>query len=107
MLRNYLSLIISALIFSIIQYLEYKKYSKKNKKYNLLNLSNFGIFILIYILTTIVIFLLIEGKNINKVQKNIELKEINIKDNLEIDTNILKKIPDNINTGFTPYSENT
>lgn len=105
MLYNYLSFIITILIFTTIQYFEYKKYNKKNIKYNFINLSNFGIFILIYILTTIIVFLIFEGKNVKSIKKKIDIGD-NIKDNLEIDSNVLKKIPDNINIGFTPYTEN-
>ena len=40
-----------------------------------------------------------DNKNIIKTQKNIVKK-------IEINTDLLKKIPDNINIGFTPFDDN-
>tara|TARA_B100001142_G_scaffold310281_1_gene343606 strand:- start:171 stop:479 length:309 start_codon:yes stop_codon:yes gene_type:complete len=97
----YISILITLIIFIVIQFNEYKSSELKKKKYNLFNLTNIVLIFFIYILSTIILFFIFE----NKTTLNIEKKVINnIDKNIEINPAILRKIPDNIYTGFTPYS---
>ena len=96
----YISIIITILIFILIQLNEYKNSKLKHKRYTLFNLTNFFLLFFIYILSTIILFLICENKDYTNVIKN---PVINKK--IEIDKNLLRKIPDSIYTGFTPYAE--
>lgn len=87
------SLIATTLIFAAIQYTEYKK---DEKRYNAYTLTNFITFLIIYIIATILFYLLLaSGMNNTKMQKGGEYTYI--------DPSTLKKIPDTVYTGFTPY----
>ncbi len=89
------SLIATILIFVAIQYTEYKK---DEKTYNAYTLTNFMIFLIIYIIATILFYLLLaSGIGNVKMQKGGEYTYI--------DPATLKKIPDMVYTGFTPYDE--
>lgn len=91
------SFIISIIIFLAIQYNEYEK----NKgKYNIYSLSNIGTFLIIFIILTIILYM-----TSNNYIFETTSKEINSGHNI-IDPNMLKKIPEPIYTGFTPYHQN-
>lgn len=93
------SFISSVLVFAAIQYNE----SRKNPKdYQIYTLSNLTTFALIYLMLTILFYFMfsqISGES--KVQKG----GTNISSSATIDPMILKKIPDHIYTGFTPYDD--
>lgn len=90
------SLAATILIFGAIQYNEYMKSNKDNYAYNLYTLTNFITFLIMYMIATILFyFLLGTEQGIKKLQKGGEYTYI--------DPAILKKIPDNMYTGFTPY----
>ena len=75
-----------------------------NKKYNLLNITNFVVILIIYILTSIILFYLFETNSVNEIDVKSKIhKDTFVEKNTEINTDFLKKIPDNINIGFTPY----
>lgn len=99
----YLSLLITIIIFIIIQFNEYKVTTLNKKKYNLFNITNIALIFFIYILSTIILFFIFENKSVINIKNNIIDK---VDKNFEINTNILRKIPDNIYIGFTPYSDN-
>jgi hypothetical protein len=87
------SLIATTFIFLAIQYTEYQKDAKR---YNAYTLTNFMTFVIIYIIATILFYLLLaSGLNNVKMQKGGEYTYI--------DPSTLKKIPDAVYTGFTPY----
>jgi len=91
------SLITSIVFFVAIQFNEYKK---NPKDYNLYTLANFTIFAIIFLMTTIIFYLMFSQVVLTeKVQKG----GTNISSSATIDPTILKKIPDSIYTGFTPY----
>ena len=96
---NYLIIITTIFIFLVLQYNEFQKLKKKKEKYTIFNITNIFILFIIYILLSIIYFLFFDNKNIIKTQKNIVKK-------IEINTDLLKKIPDNINIGFTPFDDN-
>ena len=81
------SLIISIIIFAIIQYIENDKYSKQGKTYNPFTIINLIIFVILYVLLSIVFFYVLSDQNIFS-------SEIDTNNN--IDPLILKKIPDNL-----------
>lgn len=96
----YISLVISIIIFIIIQINEYKNSKVNKKKYTFLNLNNLVLLFFIYILSTIIVFLIYNNESDikNKIKNNNTINEKNI-----VNTDLLKKIPDTIYTGFTPY----
>ena len=90
------SLVATAFIFGAIQYSEYTKYKKDNYSYNLYTLTNLMTFLLMYMISTILFyFLLGVEQGTKKLQKGGEYTYI--------DPATLKKIPDSMYTGFTPY----
>ena len=93
------SLLVAITIFIIIQYNEYKK---EPEQYNVYSLSNFGTFFVIYLILTIISYFIfeIDYKCLNKIQPQKIGGGI---ENTVIDPGMLKRIPDNIYTGFSPY----
>ena len=99
------SLIITLIIFTVIQFIEKQKYEQNNLEYDLFTLNNLLILVILYIIITIIFFFISTGSsnNLNKLQKGGDGDLI--KDN--IDFNILHKVPDNINVGIDPgYDSN-
>ncbi len=94
------------IIFSIIQYIEYQKYKNDGKIYDLFALNNFIILFIIYILCNIICYFIFSDDNyllsIIETKENVNKLDI-IDSNNNIDPLILKKIPDNFNTGFEPF----
>lgn len=87
------SLLLSLIIFFIIQYNEY---TNKKNKYNIYTIANIATFIMIFMLTTIVFYMLFENNNI------INNDVLKVNNDTYVDTNSLKKISENIYTGFNP-----
>lgn len=100
------SFAIAIILFSIIQYIEYDKNKKINKKYEIFTIINGIIFVIIYILSTILCYyVLSDDYNVfNSNEKTINNDIIDTNNN--IDPLILKKISDNFNIGFEPFDEN-
>lgn len=100
------SLIVTLIIFVAIQYKEYQQTTDK-KDYNLITFSNIGILIVIYLIFTIMFYMLfgIDYNCLNKIEKpKSQLKGGNIDDyNIPIDPVMLRRIPDQMYTGFDPY----
>jgi|694.fasta_scaffold00446_62 hypothetical protein len=87
------SLFATTVIFAAIQYSEYKK---DEYHYTVYTLTNFITFLIMYMISTIAFYLLLGTEQGNtKLQKGGEYTYI--------DPATLKKIPDNMYTGFTPY----
>tara|TARA_B110000858_G_C17770883_1_gene459535 strand:- start:1224 stop:1466 length:243 start_codon:yes stop_codon:yes gene_type:complete len=78
---------------------EYKNSKKNNKKYEF-SINNILYFIMSYILLTIIFFFIFEKKFIKKI--NFDKIE---KEHFEFNNELLRKIPENINTGFIPFDE--
>jgi hypothetical protein len=120
-----LSLIISFIIFAILQFIEYRKINHEINNnendyyiepYNLFHINNLLLFIVIYIVLTVACFYLNTSNlslskylplsfqsNTNKTEggsnniNNLHIKE-------EIDPRVLSKINDNFNVGFEPFT---
>jgi hypothetical protein len=92
------SLLISIIIFVLIQYSEYQK---DQVNYKLYSLSNFAILCIIYLLITMVLFLFIESSAVST-KKSTKFGG-NIKSTQSLDPIILRKISDPVYTGFEPY----
>jgi hypothetical protein len=113
-----ISLIITILIFSIIQLYEYnkiKKYIEENgenyyiEPYSLFNMNNLLLIVILYIVSTISCYYLnvSKWKIFNNIKKIVEIKKTGgeeVKaDIADIDPKILSKINDNFNVGFEPF----
>ena len=88
------SIIITLIIFIIIQYFEKRKCDENNENYNLFTITNILVITILYTIITIILYFLYNN--------NVKTNNIYI-DKDHIDPNILKKIPDNINVGFEPF----
>lgn len=96
------SIIITLILYIVLQYIEKQKYESNNQKYNLFTIQNLLILVILYIIITIIIYYI----TISSSNTIISIPTINndvLKDN--IDPNILKKINDNISIGFEPNDE--
>jgi len=90
------SIIITLIIFIIIQYFEKRKCDENNENYNLFTITNILVITILYTIITIILYFLYNN--------NVKTNNIDIDiDKDHIDPNILKKIPDNINVGFEPF----
>ena len=90
------SLIVSLFIFALIQY---KEYEKNKETFSLYTISNMVTLMIIYLILTIVFYTMFEVdyRCLNKIQKRpIHGGE----PTMQVD--FLKKIPDDISTGFRP-----
>jgi len=119
-----ISLIITIVIFTILQIIEYRKNANAIKNniddyyiepYNLFHSNNLLLFIVIYIVFTVVCYYIntsnidlykylsisfisgMKSSGTNDVINNIQIKE-------EIDPRVLSKINDNFNVGFEPFT---
>jgi hypothetical protein len=118
-----LSLIISFIIFAILQFIEYRKitYEINNninnyyiEPYNLFHINNILLFVVIYIVLTVACFYLntsnlslskylsFSFQTVPKTETNSSINNLQIKE--EIDPRVLSKINDNFNVGFEPYT---
>ena len=99
------SAIITIIIFGILQYIEKKK---DNEHYTLYKMNNIVLLFMIYLISTIMCYFVFSDSNID-FEKSImggNSKGINnLINNTQIDPSVLKKIPDNINTGFIPFDD--
>jgi NADH:ubiquinone oxidoreductase subunit 6 (subunit J) len=84
------SLVCSIILFTILQMNEY---NKNVKDYDLYSVSNIGLFLILYILLTIIFYYVFD----NEVIDNNQIKE-------NIDNMMLKQIKENVYTGFNPVS---
>ena len=91
------SILISIVLFTIIQYLEYSNKQKNKIKYDLLTLKNLATFIVIYIIITIIYYMIF---TMNNNQKGGKLSNKN--EYFTPDPAMLRKIAEPMYTGFTP-----
>ena len=102
------AVIFCIIIFSIIQYIEYQKYKSDGKIYEVFTLNNLIILFIIFILSNIICYFIFSDDNFlsSFIETKDAVNKLDIIDsNTNIDPLILKKIPDNFNTGFEPYDE--
>lgn len=97
------SLLVAITIFIIIQYNDYKK---DPEIYNIYSYNNLGTFIIIYLTLTIIFYFIfeIDYNCLNKIQSSKSGGDSSVIENIAIDPSMLKRIPDSIYTGFTPYN---
>ena len=113
-----ISLIITIVIFGVIQVYEYnkiKRYIEENgenyyiEPYSLFNMNNLLLIVILYIVSTISCYYLnvSKWKIFNNIKKNVEIKKTGgeeVKADIEdFDPKILSKINDNFNVGFEPF----
>jgi hypothetical protein len=113
-----ISLIITIVIFGVIQVYEYnkiKRYIEENgenyyiESYSLFNMNNLLLIVILYIVSTISCYYLnvSKWKIFNNIKKNVEIKKTGgeeVKADIEdFDPKILSKINDNFNVGFEPF----
>lgn len=113
-----ISLIITIVIFGVIQVYEYnkiKRYIEENgenyyiEPYSLFNMNNLLLIVILYIVSTISCYYLnvSKWKIFDNIKKVVEIKKTGgeeIKTEIEdIDPTILSKINDNFNVGFEPF----
>ena len=113
-----IALIITIVVFFVIQIYEYnkiKRYIEENgenyniEPYSLLNMNNLLLIVILYIVSTISCYYLnvSKWKIFNNIKKVVEIKktggeEITM-DVEDFDPKILSKINDNFNVGFEPF----
>lgn len=98
-------MIMSAILFTIIQYKEYLSSKTDNQKYNLFSLKNVGILLIIYVICTIITYMLFSEDNVvpkfkNSISQNGGGKYSDTY--LPVDPHTLRKISEEIDIGFTP-----
>lgn len=100
------SLIISIIIFSILQYIEY---DKEKKDYVLFKPKNAILMFIIYLISTILCYFVFSDNMLSGINiisgsgSSVDVE--NMIDKTQVDPTVLKKISDNFNTGFEPYDE--
>lgn len=101
------SLIISLLIFAILEWKRYKDLKEMNEPY-MLQLNNIGNFIALYILITVVFYFVSivfesppkgDDNKLYKSPANRQTKKVGGNSEM-FDYRILQKIPEEVNTGF-------
>jgi len=88
------SIVFTLLVFILLQYNEY---TKNKSGYKMLTFSNISVFIILYIVVTIIFYFSFsfDFRCLNKIQQRGG-------NNYEIDHSMLKKISENLDTGFSP-----
>jgi hypothetical protein len=109
-----ISLIITIIIFSIIQIIEYRKISIENEytheEYSLFSINNCLLFGIIYIVITIASYLLYSSNiNLNsyfnfKINGGDNSNSLNGTIKEEINPQIISKIQDNFDIGLDPFN---
>lgn len=92
------SFVVCTLLFSAIQYNEY---TKDIQHYRLITMMNFATFLIMYLIMTIVFYMMfeIDYKCLNKIQKGGKSATTNP---ISADPVMLRKINENVYTGFSP-----
>lgn len=100
------SVIITIIIFGVLQYIEREK---DIKNYTLYKINNIILIFMIYLISTIMCYFVFpESKSLNNefsITNNREEEINNLINKSQVDPSVLKKIPDNINIGFEPYDD--
>jgi hypothetical protein len=96
------SLLASVISFVAILYNEYNNTDNK-RHYNPFTFTNFGTFVILYIILTIAMYMITGNAGVKTTfnTKAINGGGVNIK-SASVDPNILRKISDNVYTGFSP-----
>jgi hypothetical protein len=99
------SFIITLILFIIIQLIEK---NKNEKEYVLFTLNNVLIFVILFIISSIILYYVIgnEAINLNIFDFNFKGGSAASASSLnEINPEILTQIPDKVNVGFEPYDD--
>lgn len=102
------SLIVTIIIFAALQYKEYQQTIDNKTSYNMFTFGNLSILLILYLVFTIMFYMLlgIDYDCLNKIDntKSGKSKGGHIDDyNVSIDSTILRRIPDQMYTGFSSY----
>ena len=101
------SMLVTLIIFAALQY---KEFQKDEKKYNIWTFANLSTLVIIYLISTIILYMLvgIDYRCVNKINVKGGGKDsigVNYSDIHNIDPSILRRIPDQMCTGFDPHSQ--
>jgi hypothetical protein len=91
-------MLISIVLFTILQYLDYSNKQKNKAKYDLLTLKNFATFIVIYIIVAIIYYMIFTMNNVQTGGKSSIKNEY-----VTPDPVMLRKIAEPMYTGFMPH----
>ena len=103
------SFVTTIVLFTFIQIYEKNKKKEEDQEYNLMSLNNVLIFVILFLVSSISLYYLINNKTVNLAdfKFNFNFLKGGNADNIikdEINTAILRQIPDNnINVGFEPF----
>lgn len=96
------SLIITIILFVIIQLIEKNKH--KNEEYNYLSANNVLIFVMLFLISSVILYFVCgSNSKINIFDFNFKGGSTDKAIDHEINPAILRGINDNINVGFEPY----
>ena len=96
------SLLASILSFVVILYNDYNKTDNK-RQYNPFTFTNFGTFVILYIILTIVMYMITDNAGVKTKFNTKVMNGGSVNTNsASVDPNILRKISDNVYTGFSP-----
>lgn len=95
------SLIVSFIIFTILQQFLLKKYNEDNEIIHNKYTDNIFTFIVIYGITTLLFYFGMETFFTNKTDDiNMDIEDIGKSIKSNVDINMLRKIPEEVSTGF-------
>jgi hypothetical protein len=104
------SLVAALSIFGAIQWNEYKKQMAKHLPYNPYTFSNLSTLLIMYLLLTIVFYMLlgVDHSCLNKIDHNAKAAKTGKQKggddfNMMLDPVMLRRIPEQVYTGFNPY----
>lgn len=97
-------MVITFILFSVIQYNEYNRNKKNRLPHNMFSLKNISTFILLYILSTIIMYMTFSQPNIANIANTVSQRGgDNIsKSYISADPHMLRKITDDVEIGFSP-----
>lgn len=108
-----ISLIITVIIFGIIQIVEYRKISEESnysqETYSLLSINNILLLVIIYIVITIASYLLYSSNlsSYFNFKNKSSLSETNYTIKEELNPQVISKINDNFDIGLDPFNSDT
>lgn len=110
-----ISLIITVIIFGIIQIVEYRRISEESnysqETYSLLSINNILLLVIIYIVITIASYLLYSSNLSSYFNFNFKNKGGSVETNYtikeELNPQVISKINDNFDIGLDPFNSDT
>lgn len=97
------SILVTMIVFFAIQYNEYNKSKYNRIPYNLISLKNIGTFLIIYIILTIILYMAFT-QDIQNLTNSLSQRggDKSINSYISADPLILRKISEDVDTGFRP-----